>query len=214
MLNRNLLISGVIAAAMCEAVASDAAAGGSASEGKSNVEKVKMEDGREVEFVGKRRMLKDSIFEESTGHPTIRLDFRNGRTVSFRIPEALLLKFAAHGAEQKLGDEVAGYKEDELDDQVLAVEELIERLNKGEWNVKREGGSMAGTSILIKALVEFAGGSRTVEQVKEFLKGKSQAEKTALKNSPKIKPIVERLEAERAAKTAHVDTDALLAGLA
>lgn len=215
MLNRNLLIAGTIAAAMCEAAMADGSAGGSTSEAsKSNVEKVKMEDGREVEFVGKRRMLKDSIFEDSTGHPTIRLDFRNGRTVSFRIPEGLLLKFAAHGAEQKLGDEVAGYKEDELDDQVLAVEELIERLNKGEWNVKREGGSMAGTSILIKALVEFAGGSRTVEQVKEFLKGKSQAEKTALKNSPKIKPIVEKLEAERAAKTAHVDTDALLAGLA
>jgi hypothetical protein len=213
MLNRN--IAGMLAISLMEAAIADGAAGGAPAEAtKPGAEKVKMEDGREVEFVGKRRMLKDSIFADGTGHPTIRLDFRNGRTVSFKIPEALVLKFAAHGAEQKLGDEVAGYKEDELDDQVLAVEDLVKRLEKGEWNVKREGGAMAGTSILIKALVEFAAGSRTAEQVKEFLSGKSQAEKVALKNSPKIKPIVEKLEAERAAKTAHVDTDALLAGLA
>lgn len=208
MLNRNLLL-GAVCIAMTEAGA-DGSAGGSES---SNVNKIKMEDGREVEFVGKRRMLKESIFDEN-GHPSIRLDFRNGQTVNFRIPEELVMKFAAHGAEQKLGDEGAGYKEEELDDQVLAIQELADRLSKGEWNVKREGGSMAGTSILMKALVEFSGSARTPEQVKEFLKGKSQAEKLALRNSAKIKPIIERLEAERAAKTAHVDTDALLAGLA
>lgn len=211
---RSNILAGAVMTAMLMEAAVDGGAGTAPAETKPGVEKVKMEDGREVEFVGKRRMLKDSIFEDSTGHPTIRLDFRNGRTVSFRIPETLLLKFAAHGAEQKLGDEVAGYKEDELDDQVLAVEELVKRLNNGEWNVKREGGSLAGTSILMKALVEFSGGARTPEQVKEFLSGKSQAEKLALRNSPKIKPIIERIEAERAAKTAHVDTEALLAGLA
>lgn len=206
---KSVLMGAVSAVLMAEAAA-DGSAGGSEP---SNVTKIKMEDGREVEFVGKRRMLKESIFDEN-GHPTIRLDFRNGQSVNFRIPEALVMKFAAHGAEQKLGDEGAGYKEEELDDQVLAIQELADRLTKGEWNVKREGGSMAGTSILMKALVEFSGGARTPEQVKEFLKGKSQAEKLALRNSPKIKPIIEKLEAERAAKTAHVDTEALLAGLA
>jgi hypothetical protein len=189
------------------------ASDGSSSGDKLGVEKVKMEDGREVEFVGKRRMLKESLFD-SNGHPSVRLDFRNGKSILFRIPEETLAKFAAHGAEQKLGDEGAGYKEEELDDQYLAIEGLAKRLEKGEWNVKREGGSMAGTSILMKALKEFSGGSRTDEQIKEFLAGKSQAEKLALRNSHKIKPIIQRLEEERAAKAAHVDTDALLAGLA
>jgi len=166
---------------------------------KSKVEKivevVTMQDGRTVEFVGKRKMLKESFPE--TG--TVRLDFRNGETRSFVIP----------GAEQKLGDETAGV--DDVDDMVLAVDDLIGRLNKLEWSVKREGGGFGGTSVLLRALVEFSG--RTAEQVKEFLAGKSQAEKMALRNSAKLKPIVDRLEAEKASKGAKVDTDALLSSL-
>jgi len=38
--------------------------------------------------------------------------------------------------------------------------------------------------------------------------------KSALRNNPRVKPIIERIEAEKAAKqTSKVDTDALLAGL-
>ncbi|MGH9438463.1 MAG: hypothetical protein ACRD22_11355, partial [Terriglobia bacterium] len=76
----------------------------------------------------------------------------------------------------------------------------------------REAGGMAGTSVLLKAMVEFAQGRKTIEQVKEYLSTKTQAEKLALRNSPKLKPIVERLEAEKVAKGAKIDTDALLAG--
>jgi len=176
---------------------------------KSKVEKivevVTMQDGRTVEFVGKRKMLKESFPE--TG--TVRLDFRNGETRSFVIPGELKDRFACHGAEQKLGDETAGV--DDVDDMVLAVDDLIGRLNKLEWSVKREGGGFGGTSVLLRALVEFSG--RTAEQVKEFLAGKSQAEKMALRNSAKLKPIVDRLEAEKASKGAKVDTDALLSSL-
>ena len=98
----------------------------------------------------------------------------------------------------------------------LAVEDLISRLDKNEWSIRREGGGMGGTSILLKALMEFSasqGNARTVEQVKEFLKTKSQAEKLGLRNSAKLKPIVERLEAEKASKGTKVDTDALLGAL-
>lgn len=169
------------------------------------VQSVTMTDGRNVEFVGKRKMLKESFPEEGK----VRLDFRNGETRTFEIPAELKAKFATHGAEQKLGDETAGV--DDVEDMILAVDDLMARLSKGEWSVKREGGGFSGTSVLVKALVEFSG--RTVEQVKEFLAGKSQAEKLALRNSPKLKPIVERLEAEKAAKGAKVDTDQLLAAL-
>lgn len=186
---------------------------------KAVAEKVKLSDGREVEFAGKRKLLKESSgtevdevsleFISQLTLPTVRLDFRNGETRSFVLPAALLFKFAAHGAEQKLGDETAG--EDDVDDMVLSIDELIERLNKGEWSVKREGGGMAGTSVLIKALMEFS--SHPVERVKEFLKNKTQAEKMALRTSPKLKPIVDRLEAEKTAKGAKVDVNALLGEL-
>jgi hypothetical protein len=176
---------------------------------KAEVEVVQMKDGRSVDFVGKRKLLKESIFAEN-GEVSVRLDFRNGETRTYTIPESLTAKFAAHGAEQKLGDETAGI--DDTDDMVLAVDELIGRLTGPEgWSTRREGSGMAGTSVLLRALVEFSG--KTTEQVKEFLTGKSQAEKLALRNSAKLKPIVDRLEAEKAAKGAKVDTDALLGGL-
>lgn len=175
---------------------------------ETQVETVTMSDGRVVEFAGKRKLLKESQVT-AEGSVQVRLDFRNGETRLFTIPDNMLAKFAAHGAEQKLGDEIAGLEA--VDDCVLAVDNLIDRLYEGEWGVKREANGMAGTSVLLKALVEHTG--KSVEQIKAFLKDKSHAEKVALRNNPKIKPIVERIEAEKAAKGSKVDTDALLGQL-
>ena len=175
---------------------------------ETQVETVTMTDGRVVDFAGKRKLLKESSVN-ADGKVQVRLDFRNGETRLFTLPDNLLTKFAAHGAEQKLGDEIAGLTDTE--DCVLAVDELIDRLYNGEWSIKREANGMAGTSVLVRALVEHTG--KTVEQIKQFLSGKSQAEKVALRNNPKIKPIVERIEAEKASKKANVDTDAMLGEL-
>ena len=181
------------------------------------VETVTMSDGRLVEFAGKKKLLKES-FVTADGEVQVRLDFRNADTRLFTIPAAMVNKFAAHGAEQKLGDEIAGLKapgggEADIEDCVLAIDELIDRLYNGEWSQKREANGLAGTSVLLRALVQHTG--KTVEQIKAFLAGKSQAEKTALRNNPKIKPLIEAIEAEKASKgKATVDTDALLDELA
>lgn len=175
---------------------------------ETQVETVTMTDGRVVDFAGKRKLLKESSVN-ADGKVQVRLDFRNGETRLFTLPDNLLAKFAAHGAEQKLGDEIAGLTD--VEDCVLVVDELIDRLYNSEWSIKREANGMAGTSVLVRALVEHTG--KTVEQIKQFLSGKSQAEKVALRNNPKIKPIVERIEAEKASKKANVDTDAMLGEL-
>lgn len=175
---------------------------------ETQVETVTMTDGRIVDFAGKRKLLKESSVT-ADGKVAVRLDFRNGETRLFTLPDNLMAKFAAHGAEQKLGDEIAGLND--VEDCVLAVDELIDRLYNGEWSVKREANGMAGTSVLVRALVEHTG--KTVDAIKQFLAGKSQAEKVALRNNPKIKPIVERIEAEKASKKANVDTDAMLGEL-
>ena len=178
------------------------------SKPETQIETVTMTDGRVVDFAGKRKLLKESSVN-ADGKVEVRLDFRNGETRLFTIPDAMLNKFAAHGAEQKLGDEISGLTDTE--DCVLAVDDLIDRLYNGEWNVKRESNGMAGTSVLVRALVQHTG--KSVEDIKTFLTGKTQAEKVALRNNPKIKPIVEQIEAEKASKKGAVDTDALLAGL-
>lgn len=180
------------------------------------VETVTMQDGRVVEFAGKRQLQKESSVT-AEGQVQVRLDWRNGETRLFTIPTSLMAKFAAHGAEQKLGDEIAGLKGEggkdaDIDDKILAVDELIDRLYNGEWGVKRESSGLAGTSVLIRALVELYG--KSVDEIKAFLKDKTQAQKSALRANPKVKPIVERIEAEKAAKAgSKVDTDALLGAL-
>ena len=172
---------------------------------------VAMENGDQVVFSNKKKLIKTSTINGT--EVDIRLDFRNGKTINYTIPSDMLPRFAAHGAEQKLGDCIAGL--DDVEDCVLAVEKLVAQLEKGEWAAKREAGDgMAGTSILVRALAEKTG--KAVDVIKTFLAAKSQAQKLALRNDPSVKPIVDRLEAEKAAKKGGadaVDTGALLAEL-
>lgn len=180
---------------------------------KPEVLKVAMKDGREVDFVGKRKLLKETIIEGST--VTVRLDFRNGETLSWPIPGTMLLRCAGHGAEQKLGDETAS--ETDVDDMYLAVSDLMERLNKGEWTIKREGGGFGGASVLVQALAEVT--KKSVDEIKTFLKAKVEAGTTyqklndAFSEDDTVGPVIKRLKKEKAGD-AKVDTKALLGGLA
>lgn len=170
---------------------------------------VTMSDSRVVAFNAKQKLVKTSTIGED-GSIAVTLDFSNGETRTFVVPSALLLKFAAHGAEQKLGDAIAG--ETDVADAVVSMDDLLKRLNAGEWNIKREAGAFAGTSVLIQALVEASG--KTVDDIKAFLANKSQQEKLALRRSDKLRPIIERLEAAKATKSKNaVDTDSLLGEL-
>lgn len=176
------------------------------------VNTVKMDDERLVEFTGKRKMLKESIVH-ADGRLQVRLDFVNGETRTFTLPTGLVAKFALHGAEQKLGDEIAGVED--VEDCIMAIDALTERLSKGDesaWTAKREASGMAGTSVLAKALVEHSG--KSIEVIKAFLATKTQQEKVALRNNASIKPIIDRLEAAKNAKKTGVDTDSLLGELA
>lgn len=194
------------------------------------VEKVKMDDGREVEFVGKANFYKDVLVDgkpiedysteelanRSISDLSVRLDFRNGTTRTYPLNPALALRYAGHGAKQKYGDELAGgvgEKKDEepnLDDWAEATDALHERIMAGDWTKARVGGGMAGTSILIQALMEFTG--RTAQEVREHIKDWTPDQKRQLKADPEIKPIVDRIEAAKASKS-KVDTSALKASL-
>lgn len=178
---------------------------------KTEYETVTMDDGMEVKFPGKRRLLKSST-QEADGTVVTRFDFRNGEVRFHRVEmnHDLVAKFVAHGVEQKVGDEVAGLED--VEDMILAVDEIIERLSGGEWTAKRESSGLAGTSVLARALIQSTG--KTAAVIKEFLKGKSNAEKLALRSNPKIAPIVAELEANKKKKAkAEVDTEALLGEL-
>lgn len=172
---------------------------------------VTMEDGSVVEFNKKQKLVKTSTIDEA-GNISTRLDFNNGAVRTFSLPTSspLFSRFAAHGIEQKLGDAIAG--ESDMNDGVLAVDDLIKRLESGDWNARREAGAFTGTSILLRALVEASG--KSVEEIKAFLENKTPAQKLGLRKTDKLRPIIERLEAEKAANSKNkVDTDALLGEL-
>lgn len=199
---------------------------------KAEVTKVKMGDGREVDFVGKRRMNKETLIDESKiavdgntvtleqGAVSVRLDFRNGETRTWVVPVSLIAKTTGHGGEQKLGDETAG--DESVEDMVINVDDLLGRLNIGEWTRPREAGGFSGSSIVIKAICEATG--KDVETVKAFLQKKLDAaaakgEKLSRKDlydsfrnpNSKTGQIIERLEREERAKATKVDADAALA---
>lgn len=159
-------------------------------------ENVKMKDGRTVEFVGKRKMLKETIIEQllikigadgsvtiPKGAVKVRIDLRNGTTKTYTLPASLIAKFAGHGGEQKYGDELASPAEKPLsfDDMEVALDELDAQLQKGEWRAPSEGGGgVAGASIVLRAIVEAseaAGKPRTLDQVKEFINKRLEAAK-------------------------------------
>lgn len=180
------------------------------------VETVTMQDGRKVDFAGKRRMLKEVLVNGSD--VSVRYDFRNGNTVTLKVPEQHKLYAAGHGYAQKTGDSVAGMKDEHgnpasEEDMQLEIEGLHERLQGSQdWNAVREGGGFSGLSMLAKALTE-AYPSKSTDEIKAFLKERSVAEKQALRKSSKLAPIIQRLEGERDAKAAKVDTGALLSSL-
>lgn len=192
-----------------------------AKKAKTEVVTVDMEDGTKVEFPGKRKMNKSHTIDEATGVITVRLDFRNGTVRNIVLPPTLIPKFAAHGAEQKYGDELAGLKgvdgaEPDIDDMVLTIDELDANIQKGLWSTRKEGDGLGGTSILIKALMAYGG--KPLEIVKAFLKDKDPKFKMALrlddkhvnKDGKSMAQIVKEIEAEKASKGTKVDTSKAL----
>lgn len=200
-------------------------------------EVIQMSDGRSVEFVGTRKVLKQTLLDESKialdggmlvlqpGAVAIQMDFRNGESRRYDVPLALLARFAGHGAEQKYGDELAVGKDKEvtLDDMVIWADDLNDRIQKGEWRQRSEatGDSFAGASIVIRALMEATGKDQAT--IKSFLQSKldgakARGEKLSRKElydsfrAPNTRTgvIIQRLEQERLAKTAKVDADAQL----
>lgn len=190
---------------------------------KAEVRKIQMKDGREVEFAGKRKMLKEIVVERD--RVLTRLDFDSGDTLKAYVPAHHLLYAAGHGLGQKLGDSVAGLKNDDgsaasSEDMYLVIEELYTDLNaeNSSWNQKGEGTGIGGQSVLLRAMVEFTG--KTTEEVKAFLAKRDAKEKMALRasDSPKIgksnltlSQVIQKIEAEKKAKAPKIDTDALLA---
>lgn len=204
---------------------------------QKEVLEVQMEDGRTVAFVGKRKVLKETLIDESkisvegdgsvligAGAVAVRMDFRNGATRTFPVPGALIARFAGHGMEQKYGDELAAPADKPLseEDMVLAVEDLDSRIQKGDWRVVREGGGgVSGAGIVVRALMEATG--KDAAFIKSFLDKKIESTPGLTRQKlyasfrtpgTKTGDIIARMEAEKGPKAPAVNADEVLGEMA
>lgn len=168
---------------------------------EAEVRSITMLDGRVVEFPGKRRLQKTS-WVTPDDKLQVRLDFENGESRLLTIRPDMIHVYALHGAEQKTGDSIAGVAD--IDDAVETVDQLMARLDTGEWTKTAAEGagtnSMAGASVLARALVEYSG--QTIATVRTYLGGLEAKVKKALAISAEVGPIVQRLEQEKIARAA------------
>lgn len=182
---------------------------------KTEYTPVTMEDGTVVQFPGTRQTAKTISVNEEAATVEVRFDFRNGsvrKISSAELAPTILLRLIGHGLSQKVGDSWASIKTG-LDDCLLQADEVLGTLKAGDWGVVREASdSMAGASLVIRALCEVTG--KDVNAVKAFLDGKITAAKAAgekltrqdlyasLRN-PKSATgkVIARLEEEKAAKS-------------
>ena len=123
---------------------------------------------------------------------------------------ALFVKAAAHGLDQKYGDEFAGL--DDVEDCVEAFEALAARISRGEWTEKRVSDGMAGTSLLVRALAEVSG--KPLDEVKAKLADATKEQKAAVSRQAKVAAVIAKLKLERDTKKGKaVDADAALSEL-
>jgi len=107
-----------------------------------------------------------------------------------------------HGLKQKLVD-AAAISRDPVTGRAAtiatkrtAVREVFDRLISGQWNKVREGGTATTGGLLYMALCRLYA-DKTPERIKEFLAGKSDAEKAAMRKNPKVADIIEQIKLEQ-----------------
>lgn len=147
---------------------------------------------------------------------TLTLQFANGEELTMHADQLTqdVYQYAGmHGLKQKLVDAAAISRNPEtgrtatITDKYQAVKAVFDRLIAGEWNATREGGGTTG-GLLLQALCRLYA-TKTPEQLREYLAGKTDGEKAALRKNPKVASIIDTIRAE-SGKAANVDTDELL----
>lgn len=131
------------------------------------------------------------------------------------LDENIKFRLMVHGAKQKISDAAAIPRDEETglsatpSQKFEAMRAVALRLIDGSWGIERTGAASAlHVPTLIDALVEFTG--QDVETIAVKVNGMKPAERTALRDNPKIAGIYARL---RAAQNPTINSDELLDAL-
>lgn len=179
----------------------------------SDSRKIEMKDGRTLEFGAVQKLSKDYGVTPA-GVVFCQIDFDNGETVRVEVDPASDTgkQACGHGLSQKLGDAASGA--DNTNDAFEAVLEVASRVSNGEWLKQRgtgEGGTAKGASELVEALCEVLSQDKTA--VREMLTQLKQADKLALRKTPAIAAVIERMRESRGPSKAEQEKAAAGAAL-
>lgn len=158
-----------------------------------------------------------------TGNGSLRIEVSGFTPLLVQIrdlPDAMLEQAALHGLKQKIVDAAALSRNPDTGrsataaDKYNAMREVFERIMVGEWNKARGDGSSTGSGGLLFAALCRLYTTKTPEDIRAFLEGKTTAEQAALRKNPKVAGVIETIKAERAKDAPEgTDTDDMLAEL-
>lgn len=133
-----------------------------------------------------------------------------------KLADDIIKQAVLHGLKQKLVDAAAIARNPDTgrsptaQDKFDAVKEVFDRLTHAtnpQWNKTRVAGEgLSGAGLLIRALMEMTGKSRS--EIEEFLEPKTKEQRAALKKNPKVAAIIARLQSSK-----DEDTDDMLSEL-
>lgn len=154
------------------------------------------------------------------GDDLLLLQFSNGEELQVkvgRLQVEVVRQATLHGLKQKLVDAAAISRDPVTgrsatpQDKFEAVKAVLNRLLAGQWNATREGGGATKGGLLVEALCRLYP-TKPRNDLVEFVAGKSDKEKAALRKNPKVAAIIATIKAEQGSD-GDDDSDELLAEL-
>lgn len=133
-----------------------------------------------------------------------------------RMDTAIRERAMFHGFEQKVRDAAAiGYTQKDgtvrrpsSREKYDAMRAVIETLESGEWNKRREGGVSDG-GLLFEALCRMYDGTKDATEVRAWLDKHDEKTKANLRRNPKVADMIAKIRAERNPDAATVAEDLL-----
>jgi hypothetical protein len=164
---------------------------------------------------GKKSDISSDIFGS-----VLTLTFSNGESLELDVATLspqIQVDAALHGVKQKLVDAAAIARDTStgrsatIADKYAAVREVFDRITgpNPTWNKVRTAGESGGNSLLLRALMQRSGKSRT--EIEAFLEPRTKEEKAAMSAREDIAAIIATLR--KATIDPAIDTDDLLSGL-
>lgn len=151
------------------------------------------------------------------------LTFASGEQLTINpghLTQIVLDEAVTHGLKQKLVDAAAipcnpdTGRPATAEEKYAAVKRVYDRLMSGSWNMAAGEGGTGSGGLLYRALCKLYDGKKTPAEIRTYVEGLDKKQQAALRDNPKIKPIIDELrEKDDAAGASGIDSDELLAGL-